>query len=59
MVTMEASNTSPFMRSETDHATHISICKKCLATVADAPTESELDRKELDHVCKELLLVRQ
>jgi hypothetical protein len=48
---MEAPNTYQFMRSATDHRTHVSICKKCLATVSDAPTESELDSKERDHVC--------
>ena len=41
-----------FMRSSTDHRSRVSICKTCLATVADAPSDSELITKEQDHVCR-------
>ena len=51
MLPKEAPNPSQFMRSTTDHGTRVSICKTCLATVADVRSEWELDAKEREHVC--------
>jgi hypothetical protein len=42
---------SQFMRSATDHNTHVSICKKCYVTVADLPSRRELVSKERWHLC--------
>ena len=50
---MNDSPDSQFMRSTTDHGNRVSICKKCLATVAEVPTDAELYSKERNHLCKQ------